>query len=155
MVQRNLPLKEGEWINVSKGRRNEMTTVKTISEDKQEMTLVHYEHNFRCTSTDFQGGGYSFPCSPDGVLDEDRHNENLSLVKADPSYVDEGICFWTERVWLCSCGSGEIPQIECDARGIYLGKMCYKCRDERLSIYRPDVLTDTNYWHDEPIEEEE
>jgi hypothetical protein len=25
----------------------------------------------------------------------------------------------------------------------------------KLSRYRPDVLTDSNYWADEPIEEEE
>ena len=41
---------------------------------------------------------------------------------------------------------------EYDARGIYLCRVCEKCRDAKLSKYRPDVLTDSNYWHDEPID---
>lgn len=41
---------------------------------------------------------------------------------------------------------------EYDARGIYLCRVCDKCRDAKLSKYRPDVLTDSNYWADEPID---
>jgi hypothetical protein len=44
---------------------------------------------------------------------------------------------------------------EFDARGIPLCKVCDNCVDERLARYRPDVLTDSNYWSDEPIEEED
>ena len=54
----------------------------------------------------------------------------------------------------CPCGSGEFPELETDARGIYLGYMCDKCRKERLRGYRPDVLTNPNYETDEPIEED-
>lgn len=43
---------------------------------------------------------------------------------------------------------------EYDARGIPLARVCAKCRKEKLKGYRPDVLTDPNYWADEPIEEE-
>ena len=44
---------------------------------------------------------------------------------------------------------------EVDARGIPLCKVCDDCVDERLAKYRPDVITDPNYWADEPIEPEE
>jgi hypothetical protein len=53
----------------------------------------------------------------------------------------------------CHCGSGLERHAEKDARGIFLCYVCEKCRDEKLSHYRPDVLTDPNYWHDEPIDE--
>ena len=44
---------------------------------------------------------------------------------------------------------------EYDARGIYLVTVCEKCVDKKLAKYRPDILTDGNYWADEPIEPEE
>jgi hypothetical protein len=53
---------------------------------------------------------------------------------------------------LCSCGSGLASWWENDARGLPLARVCPKCRRERLSVYRPDVLTDSNYWTDEPVE---
>ena len=40
---------------------------------------------------------------------------------------------------------------EHDARGIYLTRVCDKCRDTKLRKYRPEVLTDSGYWCDEPI----
>ena len=43
---------------------------------------------------------------------------------------------------------------EYDARGIELCRVCDKCRKKKLARYRPDVLSDPNYWADEPIEEE-
>jgi len=50
------------------------------------------------------------------------------------------------------CVHSEPTWWEHDARGIPLGKVCDKCVDEVLSRYRPDVLTDPNYWSSEPIE---
>jgi hypothetical protein len=44
---------------------------------------------------------------------------------------------------------------EVDARGIPLCRVCDICLEAKLAKYRPDVLTDPNYWHDEPIEEDE
>lgn len=41
-----------------------------------------------------------------------------------------------------------------DARGIYLTRVCSKCEETKTAQYRPDVLTDSNYWADEPIEED-
>lgn len=43
---------------------------------------------------------------------------------------------------------------ENDARGIPLARVCGKCRKEKLSKYRPEVLKDSNYSADEPIEGE-
>jgi hypothetical protein len=59
------------------------------------------------------------------------------------------------RLQECPCGSGEYPEAQYDARGIFMCYTCSKCEKEKLAGYRPDVLTDPNYWHDEPIEEDE
>lgn len=58
------------------------------------------------------------------------------------------------RLQKCDCGSGEYPDANYDARGIFLCYTCPKCKTEKLSRYRPDVLTDPNYWADEPIDDE-
>ena len=53
----------------------------------------------------------------------------------------------------CPCGSGEWPEAVHDARGIFVAYVCNDaCRKERLRGYREDIFTDSNYWHDEPIE---
>jgi len=54
----------------------------------------------------------------------------------------------------CPCGSGEASWPEYDARGIYLCRVCEACETERLSVFRPDIFTDANYWTDEPVEED-
>lgn len=41
-----------------------------------------------------------------------------------------------------------------DARGIYCCTVCDECEESQRAKYRPDIFTDSNYWHDEPIEEE-
>ena len=53
----------------------------------------------------------------------------------------------------CKCGSGLESWWENDARGIPLCRVCSKCRKEKLAKYRQDVLSDANYWSDEPIED--
>lgn len=45
----------------------------------------------------------------------------------------------------CRCGSGEWPEAHYDARGIFLTYACSKCEKEKLSGYRPEVLTDPQY----------
>lgn len=42
-----------------------------------------------------------------------------------------------------------------DARGIFLTYTCPKCHREKMGAYRKDVLDDPNYWHDEPLYEDE
>jgi len=54
----------------------------------------------------------------------------------------------------CPCGSGLESEWEYDARGIELGRMCSQCKPERLGKFRPEVLSDSNYTADEPIEED-
>lgn len=49
---------------------------------------------------------------------------------------------------------GEYSWWEYDARGIELCKVCEKCVKDKLAGFRSDVLSDPNYWSDEPIEEE-
>jgi hypothetical protein len=44
---------------------------------------------------------------------------------------------------------------ELDARGIPLARVCDGCIKEKLKGYRPEVLTDSNYEADEPIEPED
>lgn len=52
----------------------------------------------------------------------------------------------------CTCGSGETGHELYDARGIYCGITCKTCKRE--DTYRKDVMTNPDYWADEPIEEE-
>lgn len=40
---------------------------------------------------------------------------------------------------------GEYSWNEYDARGIPLCKVCDKCKTAKLSVYRPEVLTDAQY----------
>jgi hypothetical protein len=54
----------------------------------------------------------------------------------------------------CSCGSGLLAHWQFDARGIELVPTCEKCHERKMARYRKDVLTDPNYWADEPIDEE-
>jgi hypothetical protein len=54
----------------------------------------------------------------------------------------------------CPCGSGHDGYWQYDARGIELCRTCDICHDEKMSRYRPDVLTDSSYWADEAIEED-
>ena len=54
----------------------------------------------------------------------------------------------------CECGSGCERWAEYDARNIFLTYVCEDCREDKLKHYRSDVLTDPNYWHDEPIDED-
>jgi len=44
----------------------------------------------------------------------------------------------------CPCGSGKMSWWETDARGIPLCRVCDKCRKEKLSKYRPEVLNGTD-----------
>lgn len=54
----------------------------------------------------------------------------------------------------CPCGSGKPRHANHDARGIFLTFTCETCHQRRMAGFRPDVLTDPSYWHDEPVEED-
>jgi len=49
---------------------------------------------------------------------------------------------------------GEDSWWEYDARGIPLCKVCDLCEETKLSMYRPEVLSNPNYHADEQIEED-
>jgi len=56
----------------------------------------------------------------------------------------------------CHCGSGQYSWWEFDAQGIPLCRVCENCRAERLSHYRPEILSGYDQSDvDEPIEEDE
>lgn len=55
---------------------------------------------------------------------------------------------------LCSCGSNKDSWWESDARGIPLARVCEDCIEKKLSVYRPEVLSDSHYYCDEPIDED-
>lgn len=52
----------------------------------------------------------------------------------------------------CPCGSQKNSWWESDARGIPLARICEDCKEERLSKFRKEVLTNSNYQTTEPIE---
>ena len=56
---------------------------------------------------------------------------------------------------LCHCRSGKPRRELIDARGIFCTFVCDDCEKEKRRRFRADIFTDPNYWHDEPIEEDE
>jgi hypothetical protein len=55
----------------------------------------------------------------------------------------------------CNCGSG-LPRRELvDARGIFCAFVCDKCEKKKRAGFRPDIFTDSQYWTDEPVEEDD
>jgi len=54
----------------------------------------------------------------------------------------------------CPCGSDSPRYVLYDARGISCGYVCDKCETKKKSQYRPDIFTDSDYWTDEPIDED-
>ena len=62
---------------------------------------------------------------------------------------------YTRRTRLCMCGNKLERCVKHDARGIPLGYGCSKCWPKKLKSFRPEVLTNSNYDADEPIEPEE
>jgi len=52
------------------------------------------------------------------------------------------------------CGSGLSKRPLYDAHGIFLSYGCSACRKRKLAGFRAEVLTDPDYDHVEPIEEE-
>ena len=56
----------------------------------------------------------------------------------------------------CDCGSGQDAEWEFDGQGIALVKACPKCKKQKLSKYRPEILRGyTQADVDEPIEPED
>jgi hypothetical protein len=56
------------------------------------------------------------------------------------------------KIKLCNCGSGIERFMLKDGHGIFLTYACDKCKEEKLSHFRPDIME--KYKCDEPIDEE-
>jgi hypothetical protein len=56
---------------------------------------------------------------------------------------------------LCDCGSNLESDWQYDARGIFLCRTCPVCHQRKMGRYRKEVLTNSNYKCDEPIEPED
>lgn len=54
----------------------------------------------------------------------------------------------------CTCGSGEPRRELVDARGIFCTFVCDSCERQKRAKFRPDIFTDSNYWTDEPVDED-
>lgn len=55
----------------------------------------------------------------------------------------------------CPCGSGQFPEAEYDAQGIFLCYVCDECREEKLGGFRPEILSGYSQADiDEPIDED-
>lgn len=52
----------------------------------------------------------------------------------------------------CPCNSGLMSHWANDARGIPLCRVCPTCEETKLARYRPEVLTDSQYYADEDID---
>jgi hypothetical protein len=55
---------------------------------------------------------------------------------------------------LCFCGSGLERRALIDACGIFCTYVCDRCEKEKRREFRPDIFTNSSYWHDEPIDDE-
>lgn len=63
---------------------------------------------------------------------------------------------YDDRARVCDCGSGLQDYAIFDAQNIYLCRTCPMCHDEKMSHYRPEILTGYDQSDvDEPIEPED
>lgn len=49
----------------------------------------------------------------------------------------------------CTCGSGKDSVLLYDSRGVPLVRICLECRDEQLSLYQEEVLSNPDIENDE------
>lgn len=110
-----------------------------------------------------EGAGFSFPCNEQGVVDTNGLcPEAITNLKACQAGEVCGEKVYLKRIakldsveYKCSCGSGKPRYALDDARGIFCCYVCEDCEQEARSRYRVDVMEDSNYEADEPIEPEE
>jgi hypothetical protein len=73
------------------------------------------------------------------------------LLQLETGWLDREI--GTARFLSCSCGSGEAAWWARDYQGIEITKVCSHCEKDKLSAYRPEILTGYDQSDvDEPIE---
>lgn len=124
-------------------------------EDNVEITTTYrrtYGHR-----ADPRNSGFGFECDENGNVDVATMNpaaaENYrKCVDGVIDVVDMGVEAYENRVQLCHCGSGLYPEDIYDGKGIFLCRVCDKCKAERLKGYRSDIFED--YETEEQIDED-
>lgn len=103
-----------------------------------------------------EGFGFCFVVDKDGNLLSEHNRKNFELCKAGkmPRVRDCGIKKIVSRIKLCSCGSLLHYEDVYDARGLFVGRVCDKCRAKRLGGYRQEIFTNGNYDTCESVEED-
>lgn len=120
--------------------------------DNTEIITTYY-----VSFTKPDGSGWIFPSDQHGNAElEDLKPVGLENYKkcVDGTYPDlkRKLEKQVQEFPLCSCGSGEHPDDIHDARGIFVARVCSKCKKERLKGYRKEIFTDSDYYCDEPID---
>jgi hypothetical protein len=126
---------------------------KTFIEDDVEVTIEY----FRQFDYRNHGGGFHFPCDENGTIDEllSAASDNLRRCQSgELDVIDRGVKQYRHEARLCPCGSQLHPEEVHDARGIFVARVCNNCKHERLSKYRDDIFTDSQYECYEQIEDD-
>ena len=84
-----------------------------------------------------------------------KRGKSLAYIAMTMGKTEDEVLDYMRAAGGCSCGSGYQSWWHKDARGIELFKGCDKCAPGKLKQYRPEVLTNSNYHADEPIEPED
>ena len=129
-----------------------MSSITRIEDNCEIVTEFHLAFDY----TGEKDWGFSFPCDQNGVVDELTNPAAIQnyqdCLSGKLDVVNKGVKTYTQRHRLCNCGSGEYPEDIHDGHGIFLARVCDKCRKERLKGYRSDIFED--YECDEPIDVE-
>jgi len=129
----------------------------TAIDTKTKKSQPMYGASLRATQVhpDFEKGYQQFKdkytelTNPDGTYNDDM--ESGMKAKAYSGLKEEGFLGDDERP--CDCGSGLSSEWEYDGQGIPLCRACSKCKQKKLSKYRPEILKRyTQADVDEPIE---
>jgi hypothetical protein len=112
--------------------------IKTI-EDGYEIN-TEYSMDFQV----YSDGGFSFPCTPSGEIEEPKCPEgraNLAkLLSGEIPYTSKKITTWTRRFALCSCGSNHTRYALHDANGNFVDYVCQKCEASEKAKYRSEIF---------------
>ena len=117
--------------------------------------IIHRDRVFE--RRDQNGSGFAFPCDEQGnpVNLKPYGQENYNkCISGEYDVEDKGIRTWRQEIRLCSCGSLKHYEDIHDARGIFVARVCEVCKREKLSKYRPEIFTDSNYECNEQIEDD-
>ncbi len=113
-------------------------TIKTIKDGYE--ILTDYSMDFQI----YSDGGFSFPCSPSGEIEEPKFpegRENLrKILSGEIPYLSKKMTKWTRKFRLCSCGSNLSTFALYDGNGNFVSSVCQKCEAEEKAKYRSDIF---------------